>query len=89
MARIVVVYKVYPEEAGADLDGLREKIAGKLPKEAEVAKWKTEPIAFGLSALVLWVIFPEELEGVLEEVEEAIRSVEGVGDIETVSVHRA
>ena len=47
-----------------------------------------EPIAFGLSAVVVNMIIPEDVEGVLEKVENRLNELEEIGQIQTLGVNR-
>ncbi len=88
MAKVLVVVKVYPSDINIDLDELADKIRKKLPEEADIARSAKEPIAFGLTALKLYILIPEETEGGTESVEEALRSVDGVEEVEIELVQR-
>ncbi|MGC8679355.1 MAG: hypothetical protein ACP5TH_06145 [Fervidicoccaceae archaeon] len=45
-------------------------------------------MAFGYVALKLYITFPEETEGGTDKLEEMLRSVNGVDDLEIESVSR-
>ncbi len=88
MARVLALVKVYPAGTDIDLGRLLETIKSKLPQGYEVTRHEEEPIAFGLKALRLYVLMPEEEEGGTSKLEELIRSVEGVDEVEVEAVHR-
>ncbi|RUM47950.1 MAG: elongation factor 1-beta [Hyperthermus sp.] len=88
MARVLVVVSVYPSDPGIDLEGLVSTIKSKLPSDYEVARYDKVPIAFGLNALKMYLIMPEESEGGTARLEELLKSVEGVEEIEVEAVHR-
>ncbi len=88
MARVAVVLKVFPSDAGLEPRELASRIKERLPSEFEVLAEGEEPIAFGLKALKLVVAMPEDMEGGTERLEEAIKSVEGVDQVEVESVSR-
>ena len=87
MAKVVAQIKIFPTETTVDLVALRKKIEKALPVGTTVARFDEEPIAFGLVALVARVAMPEE-EGQMDRVEEALKSVENVGEIQVVNVWR-
>lgn len=87
MAKVVAQIKIFPTETTVDLGELRKKIEKALPPETTIARFDEEPIAFGLVALVASVVLPEE-EGRMDKVEEALKSVENVGEIQVVNVWR-
>ncbi len=88
MARVAVVLKVLPNSIDVDLSALLEKIKKALPSEFEVMGSGEEPIAFGLKALKLIVAIPEETEGGTEQLEQILKSIEEVEEVEVEAVHR-
>jgi elongation factor 1-beta len=87
LAKVVAQIKIFPTETTVDLGELRKKIEKALPPETTIARFDEEPIAFGLVALVASVVMPEE-EGRMDKVEEALKSVENVSEIQVVNVWR-
>ncbi len=85
---MLVSIKILPADLEVDLVKLKDDIQSALPEEVKVAGSKVEPIAFGLNALILQVILPEDRGGDLERLEEAIRETNGVGETETLMVSR-
>jgi translation elongation factor 1B (aEF-1B) len=47
-----------------------------------------EPLAFGIKALKILVSMPEDYEGGTDALEEAVRSVQGVEDVQVEAVTR-
>ena len=89
MARVLASIKIFPADTSTDLSELKSKIEKKLPKDATMIASKEEPIAFGLVALIVNVAMPEEVSGKMDEIEEALKSTEGVSEIQVVNVTRA
>jgi elongation factor 1-beta len=87
MARVVASIKIYPQDVIISTDMIKEGITKALPSDVQVHKFVEEPIAYGLVALIAHIVFPES-EGELEKVENAIKTVEGVGQIEIQMVRR-
>lgn len=87
MGSYVIRIKVLPEDTSTDLQKIAESVAGKLPVQTEVRGQRVEPIAFGLSALILDIVAPEE-EGVIDEVEAAVSGAPLVGQSELMGVSR-
>ncbi|AOL16182.1 elongation factor 1-beta [Sulfolobus sp. A20] len=88
MADVLVVLKVFPDSDEINLDNLYESIGGKLPKEYKIIRKETEPIAFGLNALVLYVQMPEQTEGGTDYLEELVNNIQGVSHAEVVGITR-
>lgn len=89
MAKVAVLLRVFPEDVTTDLENLVNEIKKRLPSEYALELWDTEPIAFGLKALRLLILMPENAEGGTEPLEELISQVPGVSQVEVVMVHRA
>ncbi len=87
MAKVIAQIKIFPTETTVDLVELRKKVEAGLPAGTSVARFDEEPIAFGLVALVARIAMPEQ-EGQMDKVEEALKSVENVGEIQVVNVWR-
>ena len=88
MAKLAVIVKVLPEDVNVNLDELVSKIKKKLSEKYELKDYRKEPIAFGLQALLISVIMPENVEGGTEELEKIIAGVSGVGEVSVEYVSR-
>ena len=88
MARVAVVLKVFPNSVEIQPSDLLERIKSKLPENYEIMGSGEEPIAFGLKALKVIISIPEESEGGTESLEQFIKSIEGVEEVEVETVHR-
>jgi len=88
LAKVIAQIKIFPTETTVDLGELRKKVEAALPPGTTVARFDEEPIAFGLIALIARIAMPEQ-EGQMDKVEEAVKSVENVGEIQVVNVWRA
>ncbi|MCY0868874.1 MAG: elongation factor 1-beta [Desulfurococcus sp.] len=88
MGQLLVVARILPEGIEVSLEKLREDIAKTLPQGYELRMWEEEPVAFGLKALRLAIIMPEDVEGGTETLENLISQVEGVSSVEIEYVSR-
>lgn len=87
MARILAQIKVFPADVPSDLGRIQNSIINSMPKTASVLKFREEPIAFGLVALIAYILMPDE-GGFMEQVEGILKRIDGVSEIETVMVTR-
>ena len=87
MGKIVIAYKILPSESTVDLEVLKEKIKKQLTGIASSHRFDEEPIAFGLCALKVNMVLPEE-EGIADETEKRMAAIEGVGQIQTLGLTR-
>lgn len=88
LAKVLASIKVFPTDANIDLAALKSKIQGSLPSGSTVQKFEEEPIAFGLVALIAHVVLAEDAGGTMEQVENAIRGVDLVSEIQVLRVGR-
>ena len=59
-----------------------------LPAGSSVQRFEEEPVAFGLVALIAHVILPDDAAGHMDQVEEAIRAISMVSEIQVLRVGR-
>jgi len=91
VAKVMVILRVLPADVEVDVESLKQRIQTAVLRLGEgfaLQSYKVEPIAFGLKALRLAVVMPEETEGGTYLLEEALRGIEGVGEIEVEVVSR-
>jgi len=87
MGSYLVRIKVLPTGPDVPSQTLFESIKGSLESMMSVRSYKEEPIAFGLYALIVDVVSPEE-EGMVDRVEKAVSSAEVVAQYELIGVSR-
>jgi len=87
MGSYVIRLKVLPEDTTIEHQKIIDSVAGVLPKSAQIRGHKIEPIAFGLSAIILDIVAPEE-DGVIDKVEEVVSKAPLVGQYELIAVSR-
>jgi elongation factor 1-beta len=84
MAEVILGLKVMPKSSDVDLD----KLESQLKTEVNPERMQREPIAFGLIAILITVVV-EDAEGVMDKVEERIRSIPDVGEVEVTGMTRS
>lgn len=89
MATAGIQYKIMPEGLDIDLEKLKEDIKAKVEtfKSGVFNDSKEEPIAFGLKALIVTIALSEEEDS--DNVENAIKEIEGVSSVEMIDYRRA
>ena len=88
MGQVVASIRILPSDAEVNLEKVKQAVESQLPSGVRIHKFEEEPIAFGLKALIAHVVLPETEEGKMEEVEEAVKKAEGVGEVEVLMVRR-
>lgn len=82
MGDVATQVKVMPNSPDVDLDDLEARLTEALPEGAELNDTGREDVAFGLTALIVMVVVPDDAGGT-EAVESAF---EGVENVESVSI---
>ncbi len=88
MAKVMVSMKIFPTGTNIDFNRLKQEIEKNLPADSSVYKFAEEPVAFGLNALIAHILLPEEGSGGLEKIENNIKGIDGVSQIQMVMVRR-
>jgi elongation factor 1-beta len=88
MGKIVISFKIFPSGVEVDLEKLKQQIEGILPSKTSIYGYQTEPVAFGLNALIAAIIIPEDETGLLDKIEEKLGKIPDVSQIQTIMVRR-
>ena len=89
MAVVAIKIKVLPESPETNLDEMKVELEQTLMKlgALKINSITEEPIAFGLSALIVFLAWPEEKDTSL--IEEAIKAIKDVSSEEIIDYRRA
>ena len=87
MTKLVARIKILPSESDADVDSIPKSLIESLPKGFKLIAHTKEPIAFGLYS-VLADFTLDDSEGQMDLLEQSIRKIDAVGEIEVVNVSR-
>lgn len=87
MTKLVARIKILPSESETDIMSIPEALSETLPEELKLIAHTKEPIAFGLYSILADFTL-DDSEGQMELLEESIRKIKGVGQIEVINVTR-
>ena len=87
MARLSLRAKILPTGTEIDLDEVAKKIGAALKEGITLSKYTKEPLAFGLYYLNAEFALDDK-EGQMDSLENAVRSIEGVGEFEVLGLSR-
>lgn len=85
MGDVAVVLKVLPEDSELDINLLKTSVEEEVRGVCKLNKSELQEIGFGLKAIRLEVIVPDE-EGKIDKVETSISRIKGVGQVDTEDV---
>ncbi|MGD0330823.1 MAG: elongation factor 1-beta [Nitrososphaeria archaeon] len=83
MGKMVIRYKIFPDDISIDLQSLYNEIKQKLEGKAEIGQFKSEPIAFGLNAMILDVRMDDKAN--VDVIESVIKGIKNVGELEAIA----
>ncbi len=78
MGEVAITFKIMPNSPEVDVHKIKDKISEKM----KVQDYHVEEIAFGLKALRVLVV---SQDGATEKIENEIKAIEGVSDVEVES----
>ncbi|MCL4337591.1 MAG: elongation factor 1-beta [Candidatus Thermoplasmatota archaeon] len=85
MGDVAVLLKILPTDVELDINVIKDEVVKKVKPLCEVNNVEINEVGFGLKAIKLQVIVPDQ-EGKIDQVEQTISSVDGVGQVDTEEV---
>lgn len=86
---VVAILRAYPRELTENLAEIVNKIKSKIEGTCfDILKWEAVDIAFGYKALDLYFRMPEDMEGGTEALEDVVKSVEEIENVDVLYVTR-
>lgn len=88
MGTALITMKIMPESPKEDLEEIQEKAKQVVEKNKGTKPMtKTEPVAFGLNAIILNFALDESLS--IDDVENPLKKIKGVSSVDIIDFRRA
>jgi len=85
MGQIVAGYDLMPESTEIDLNKIIELLPTIVPAGVKVIETKIAPVAFGLMKINVGFLIEDSDESIGSKLEDALRNIEGIENVECVS----
>ncbi|MHA1410029.1 MAG: elongation factor 1-beta [Candidatus Odinarchaeia archaeon] len=85
MGTVLALLKILPEGTEVDLEKVKQEIIDSLPSKFKYHDSKIEPFAFGINQLKMSFTM-EDSEGGTEALEDFIKKINGVNEVEVEHV---
>ena len=84
MGEIYALYDLMPSDTEVDLDAVIAKVPGLCPAGVKynAPDTKIAPVAFGLMKVIVGFIIDDSNESAGSDLEEALRSIDGIENVE-------
>ncbi|NLT38319.1 MAG: elongation factor 1-beta [Methanomassiliicoccus sp.] len=85
MGKVAAVYNMIPESPESPLEDIIKSIPGAIPEGVTINNVVVKPFAFGLKIIEITCIM-DDTSGIIEKLEEALRSVPQIQSVENTTV---
>lgn len=85
MSEVMMVYKIMPEGTESDLENIKEKVKSIVKEHGTFKGSNEEKVAFGLKAIIVKLVVPDE-GGIVDQLEEKFEKIEEVQSVSAEDV---
>ena len=85
MGKVAATYNLMPDGPSIDMEAVKVKMPGILPEGVTILKGEVKPFAFGLKVLDMTFLMTDT-EGIMEQLENKLRAIEGIQGVESTQV---
>ncbi len=88
MGELIAVFKIMPESPDTDLESIEKRVKDAVPDGVTFEGSETQPVAFGLKALMVTVRMEDSEDISVDDLEEEISNIGGVESVSVTDVGR-
>ncbi|MHB1439361.1 MAG: elongation factor 1-beta [Cuniculiplasma sp.] len=81
MADVAITFSVLPEDSDSNMDTMIAEIKNVLKDQCRISNIEKKEIAFGLMKISLEIVVKDD-EGQQDRIEELLRGIKGVGQVD-------
>ena len=85
MGKVSITMRILPENVEDDVENIAKMVKQKIPENIKFRGYQIVDIAFGLRAILINVL-TDDKEGGVEQLNQEIERLDGVGSIEVVDL---
>ena len=85
MGKVAAVYNMVGESPETPMEDIAKDLPKSVPQGVSVIKAEVKPFAFGLKIIEVTCIM-DDTSGILEKLEDALREVPGIQNVESTTV---
>jgi elongation factor 1-beta len=85
MGKVAAAYNLMPEDPDFPIERIKRAIPGSLPDGVKMEQIEVKPLAFGLKVIEATFVM-EDSEGIVTELEQSLRNIPGLKNVETLSI---
>lgn len=88
MAYVFITFKIMPESPSSNLENISKKAKEILEKYGKISQEEIVPVAFGIKSINITLVMDEK-KGSTESIEEEIKAIDEVQNVDIISIRRA
>ena len=85
MGKVAAVYNLVGESPETDMESIMANMAKSIPQGVEIVNTNLKPFAYGLKIIEVTAVM-NDVEGIIERLEESLRGIPGIQNVENTQV---
>jgi len=85
MGKVAAAYNLMPEDSEYPIEMIANAIPDAIPEDVQLSNLEVKPLAFGLKVIEALFLM-QDIEGIVDRLEESLRNIPGLQNVETISI---